>query len=191
MQSVSSRLCQTRVGSRRKTQPRSQLGRTEPALQKSHIPTPGVCACLRSVDPPDLPEHVHFHSLISTIVHVADLHFIAFLIGGHHLGSPPGTIHAGGSTDDRYCRSGRERVDTPGIVQGTKGHPPSHVTSQGPVSPQGWGTARSLQSFPEARDWPREGPARGKSGLPCMPPKKLSRPKSILPDPFILKPTKA
>lgn len=129
----------------------SQLGRN---------PTPQVrrvCVCLRRVDPPDLPEHVHFHSLISTVVHIAYLHFIALLIGGHHLGSPPGTVHAGGSADDRYCRSGRERVDTPGIGQGTKGHPsqhypPPHITSKGPVSPQGQEIAKSLQSSPGAQE---------------------------------------
>ena len=98
-------------------------GLVEPCqLCRDHTaPTRMARARRRSVDPPDLPERVHFHSLISTVVHVADLHFIAFLVGGHHLGSPPGTVHAGGSTDDRDCRAGRERVDSPGIGQGTKG----------------------------------------------------------------------
>ena len=73
------------------------------------------------------------------------------------MGSPPGTVHAGGSADDRYCRSGRERVDTPGIGQGTKGHPsqhypPPHITSKGPVSPQGQEIAKSLQSSPGAQE---------------------------------------
>lgn len=82
--------------------------------QKSQSPHTQGRHLSRSLDSPDLPEHVYFHSLISTVVHVANLHFVGLLIGGYHLSSPPGTIHAGGSTDDRYCRARRERVDKPG-----------------------------------------------------------------------------
>lgn len=77
--------------------------------------------CLRGPNSPDLPKHIYFHSLISTVVHIANLDFICFLIGGHHLSSPPGTVHARGGADDRYCRTGRKHVDMCDPGQGTKG----------------------------------------------------------------------
>lgn len=63
-----------------------------------------MCAYVCNPDSPDLPEHIDFHSLIATIVHITNLNLVGLLIGGHHLGSPPGTVHARSRADDCYCR---------------------------------------------------------------------------------------
>lgn len=171
-----------------------QAWRTEPAVQKSHIPQQAgpMTVCLRGLDSPDLPEHVHFHSLIAAVVHVANLDFVGLLVGGYHLGSPPGTIQTRGSTDDRYYRAGGKCVDTPGPGQGNKGHagqcyPPPHVPSQRPAPSQGKGTARSPQSLQEPRL--ANGRTRTCDIQPSIYvlPRKLSRPKSTHPDVFTLK----
>ena len=55
------------------------------------------------LDSPDLPQHVYLHPLVATIVDVANLDLVGVLVGGHHLGSPPGPVHARSSADDCYC----------------------------------------------------------------------------------------
>lgn len=99
-----------------------------------------VCACARSLDSPDLPEHIYLHSLISPVVHIANLNFVCLLVGGHHLGSPPSTIRTRGCTDDCYYRKGEscgQAWPRPGH-QGlpSQCYPPAYIPSQRPA-PQG------------------------------------------------------
>lgn len=130
----------------------SQPTETHPLLSK-------VCACARSLDSPDLPEHVYFHSLISSVVHIANLDFICLLVGGHHLGSPPSTIRSGGCTDDCYCRAG-ESCEQDWPRPGHQGlcspcYPPPHIPSQRPAPPSCREPER--QGVPEASPEPETG----------------------------------
>lgn len=96
-----------------------------------------MCGCVRSLDSPDLPEHIYFHSLIPSVVHIANLDFICLFVRGHHLGSPPSTIRTGGCADDCYCRAG----ESCGQAWPRPGHqglcspcyPPPHIPSQKPA----------------------------------------------------------